>query len=181
MQCFKSWETVLNITNIGVQIWGLFAVWSEPNAEIMKDKRSDGYRQWWLIANFMLSIRVMFYAVILLTFTIFACLICCQRERQAMEEQAQLDRREARLPQVKDYLASRKEQYKKREGATEEDGREECAICLGEFSEEAEDFVVVLDCGSASKKSAEEQRNAQSTPADEKKAGSGGNDEEAAR
>ena len=79
LQCLKSWTTVLNVTNIGVQIWGLFAVWSESNGLIMKDKDSDGYRQWWLIANFMLSIRVMFYAVILLTFTIFACLICCQR------------------------------------------------------------------------------------------------------
>lgn len=86
IQCLKSWTTVLNITNIGVQIWGLFAVWSEPNNEIMKDKRSDGYRQWWLIANFMLSIRVMFYAVMLLTFAIFACLICCQRQRQEMDE-----------------------------------------------------------------------------------------------
>lgn len=144
----------------------------------MKDKRSDGYRQWWLIANFMLSIRVMFYAVIVLTFTIFACLICCQRQGQAREEQAQQDRREARLPQVKEYLASRKEKYKKREGSTDEDGKEECAICLGEY--DAEDFVVVLDCGSASKKSTEDQQNQQSTPAEDKKASSSANDEEAA-
>ena len=159
-----------------MQIWGLFAVWSESNGGIMKDKGSDGYRQWWLIANFMLSIRVMFYAVILLTFTIFACLICCQRQGQAFEEQAQLNRREARLPQVKEYLTSRKEVYKKREGCTEEDGKEECAICLGEFTEDAKEFVVVLDCGSASTKSIQQQQNENQSSLSNNNNADGGND-----
>ena len=76
-----------------------------------------------------------------------------------MDEQAQQNRREARLPQVKDYLTSRKEPYKKRENCTEADGKEDCAICLQEFreSEEDPDYVVVLECGSASKKSSDQQ------------------------
>ena len=82
----------------------------------MTDRSAEGYRQWWLISNFMLSIRIMFYVVILLTFLIFACLILCQRERQAYEEHAQMSRSEARLPKVKEFLTKKKQRYTKREG-----------------------------------------------------------------
>ena len=61
---------------------------------------------------------------------------------------------------MKEFLQSRKELYKKREGSTEADGTEECAICLAEFKEQDDEFVVVLDCGSASKKVLEEHENA---------------------
>ena len=37
LQCMKKWSTILNVTNIFVQIWGFIAVWSEPNAEIMRN------------------------------------------------------------------------------------------------------------------------------------------------
>lgn len=99
----------------------------------------------------MLSIRVMVYAVLLLTLLIFACLFLFHRERQAYEEQAHISRIEARLPKVKEALIRKKQVYVKREGSAAEDEIEECAICLDHFSEENKDEVVILDCGAASK------------------------------
>jgi len=46
---------------------------------------------------------------------------------------------------VKEYLEGKKELYAPREGAIEEDV-EDCAICLAQFTQEKEDWVVVLDC-----------------------------------
>ena len=74
-----------------------------------------------------------------------------------MEEQALVNRRVARLPKVKEYLEGKKEKYRRRDGSTDDDQKEECAICLGEFREDEDDYVVVLDCGSASKNFDENQ------------------------
>lgn len=104
LKCMKRWTNALRIVNFVIQVWGFMVVWSDPNAEIIQQKQSEGYRQWWLIANFMLSIRVMVYAVMLLTLLIFACLFLFQRERQVFEEQAHISRIEARLPKVKEIL-----------------------------------------------------------------------------
>jgi len=67
-----------------------------------------------------------------------------------------MSRMEARLPKVKDFLTQKKQSYKLRAGSTEDDEKEECAICLAEFTEEGNDQVVVLDCGTASKVTIEE-------------------------
>ena len=69
-----------------------------------------------------------------------------------------MSRAEARLPKVKEFLTKKKQKYTKREGSTDDDEKEECAICLAEFSEQDNDQVVVLDCGKASKSTLDEQK-----------------------
>ena len=93
----------------------------------------------------------MFYAVIILTFLIFACIILCQNGRQALQDSVQTNRMEARLPKVEELLLKKKQAYTRRPGSTDDDEKEQCAICLVDFSEEANDQVVVLACGMATK------------------------------